>query len=457
MATSTSEDFTVQTDPFRRELLAQFLPARQRAVLILREVLDWPAADVAAALDMTTAAVNSALQRARARLGEAGLGEDQIDEPADPGHRAQIDRYVVAFENADLAALEKLLTDDALLEMPPFLNWYVGREPYIRFIARVFTLRGTDWRMVPVHANGQPALAAYTRAEDGGYALHTLQVFTVTESGISRNTLFQDQERRGLTRPRRQPQHRTSMSAFQPDADLSGDVAFRLMATSFMRLFWQSAGVRRRPGGRGPRGRGPGNGCHDLDGNVPNAVPQQSCRLAELIMPFRVVLVLGRVAERLDEPVDETFGRRPLANRPAGFGGHLEHIPERGIAPGLRLAEVHIGGVHRVQRSGDLGHTESRPLRDVADRDHVALLQQCHDRSEHRHLAWSPRVFQGPPSAISGCSADVDHRQATHGAITSDCPRVHYSCISDSLARMPLRRIRVAVLRLRGPPGIPVG
>jgi RNA polymerase sigma-70 factor (ECF subfamily) len=172
----------------------QLLPARQRAVLILREVLDWPAADVAAAVDMTTAAVNSALQRARARLGQAGLGEDQIDEPADPGHRAQIERYVVAFENADLAALEKLLTDDVVLEMPPFLTWYAGREPYIRFIARVFTLRGTDWRMVPAHANGQPALAAYTRAQDGGYALNTLQVFTVTESGISRNTAFQDQD-----------------------------------------------------------------------------------------------------------------------------------------------------------------------------------------------------------------------------------------------------------------------
>jgi RNA polymerase sigma-70 factor, ECF subfamily len=172
----------------------QFLPARQRAVLILREVLEWPAADVAAALDMTTAAVNSSLQRARARLGEAGLGEEQIDEPADPDHRALIDRYVVAFENADLAALEKLLTDDAVLEMPPFLTWYVGREPYIRFIARVFTLRGTDWRMMPLHANGQPALAAYVRAQDGAYALHTLQVFTVTESGISHNTTFQDQD-----------------------------------------------------------------------------------------------------------------------------------------------------------------------------------------------------------------------------------------------------------------------
>jgi RNA polymerase sigma-70 factor (ECF subfamily) len=172
----------------------QFLPARQRAVLILREVLDWPAADVAATLEMTSAAVNSALQRARARLGAAGLSEEQIDEPADPGDRAQVERYAVAFESADLAALEKLLTDDAVLEMPPFLTWYAGREPYIRFMARIFTLRGTDWRMVPTRANGQPALAAYTRAQDGGYHLHTLQVFTVTGAGISRNTVFQDQD-----------------------------------------------------------------------------------------------------------------------------------------------------------------------------------------------------------------------------------------------------------------------
>ncbi|WP_433246493.1 sigma-70 family RNA polymerase sigma factor [Streptosporangium sp. CA-135522] len=170
----------------------QFLPARQRAVLVLRDVLDWPAAEVAEALDTTSAAVNSALQRARARLSEVGLDEDQIDEPADPSHRALIDRYVTAFENADLATLERLLTDDAVLEMPPFLNWYVGREAYVRFIARIFTLRGTDWRMRPVRANGQPAVAAYVRGRDGTYGLHTLQVFTVTGSGVSRTTVFQD-------------------------------------------------------------------------------------------------------------------------------------------------------------------------------------------------------------------------------------------------------------------------
>jgi RNA polymerase sigma-70 factor (ECF subfamily) len=170
----------------------QLLPARQRAVLILREVLGWPAADVADLLGLSTAAVNSALQRARARLDAAGLGEDQVREPDDAEQRAVVDRYVVAFQTADLAAMERLLADDVVMEMPPFVNWYRGRDHYLRFMARVFTLRGTDWRLVPVGANRQPALAAYTPAPDGGYALHTLQVFTVSDQGIDRCTTFQD-------------------------------------------------------------------------------------------------------------------------------------------------------------------------------------------------------------------------------------------------------------------------
>jgi RNA polymerase sigma-70 factor, ECF subfamily len=170
----------------------QYLPPRQRAVLILRDVLDWSAAEVAGALDTTPAAGNSALQRARARLEEVGVDEDQIDEPSDPDRRALIDRYVTAFENADVVALERLLTDDAVLEMPPVLNWFVGREAYGRFIAHLFAMRGSDWRMVPTAANGQPAVAAYLRGRNGAYHVHTLQVFTVTESGISHNVVFQD-------------------------------------------------------------------------------------------------------------------------------------------------------------------------------------------------------------------------------------------------------------------------
>jgi RNA polymerase sigma-70 factor (ECF subfamily) len=168
----------------------QLLPPRQRAVLILRDVIDLPAAEVADVLDMTLAAVNSALQRARARLREAGPREDDICEPT--AARALVDRYVAAFESADLAALKRLLTDDAVMEMPPYLNWLVGAEDYTRFIARAYALRGTDWRTVPVGANGQPAVAAYVRAADGTYALHTIQVFTATGRGISHSVVYQD-------------------------------------------------------------------------------------------------------------------------------------------------------------------------------------------------------------------------------------------------------------------------
>jgi RNA polymerase sigma-70 factor (ECF subfamily) len=76
--------------------------------------------------------------------------------------------------------------------MPPVPLWYLGRADYGRFIARVFGMRGTDWRMVPLAANGQPALAAYCRGEHGPYELHTLPVLTVTPAGIARNVVFQD-------------------------------------------------------------------------------------------------------------------------------------------------------------------------------------------------------------------------------------------------------------------------
>jgi hypothetical protein len=141
------------------------LPPRQRAILILREVLELPAAEAVDLLAITPAAVNSALQRARGRL--AGVAEDQIDEPAKPDLRATVDSYVPAFENADITALTRLLTAEAILEMPPMAVWYAGRENYGRFITRVWAMRGTDWRMRPAAANGQPAVAAYVRGDDG--------------------------------------------------------------------------------------------------------------------------------------------------------------------------------------------------------------------------------------------------------------------------------------------------
>jgi len=172
----------------------QFLPARQRAVVILRDVLDYSAAETAVILDTTATAVNSSLQRARARLGAVAPLQDELDEPADAARRELLDRYVTAFENADVAALTRVLTEDAVLEMPPMTNWYAGRENFGRFIARVYAIRGTDWRMIATTANGQPAFVAYVRGADGVYRLHTLQVFTLTAAGISRSTVFQDAE-----------------------------------------------------------------------------------------------------------------------------------------------------------------------------------------------------------------------------------------------------------------------
>jgi RNA polymerase sigma-70 factor, ECF subfamily len=169
----------------------QVLPPRQRAVLVLREVLEFSAAEVAAQLGTTVAAVNSALQRARAALADAGdVGE--VTEPDDPEVRAVIGRYVRAFEAADVPALVRLLTDGAVLEMPPVPLWFRGRRDYGRFIRRVFETRGTGWSVSQLTASGQPALAAYAPEPGGGHRLHTLQVFTVTGGLVARNVVFAD-------------------------------------------------------------------------------------------------------------------------------------------------------------------------------------------------------------------------------------------------------------------------
>ncbi|MER7541940.1 sigma-70 family RNA polymerase sigma factor [Spirillospora sp. NPDC127506] len=181
----------VRRGSLRLALIAamQVLPPRQRAVLILRDVLEFSAAEVAGLLETSPAAVNSALQRARAGL--AGVApEEEIAEPDDAGAGAVLDRYIESFEAADVAGLVALLTDDAVLEMPPVPLWYLGRRDYGRFMERVFAMRGTGWRMTRTTANAQPAAVAY-HFSDGAYRLHTLQVFTVTPKGIARNVVFQ--------------------------------------------------------------------------------------------------------------------------------------------------------------------------------------------------------------------------------------------------------------------------
>ncbi len=176
----------VRRDSLRLALVAamQVLPPRQRAVWVLREVLEFSAAEVAGLLDTSVASVNSALQRARAGL--AGERIVRTDDGPDV-HRA-VAAYVRAFEAADVAALVDLLTEDVVLEMPPVPLWFVGRDDYAAFIRRVFAMRGVGWRMVPTSANGQPAVAAY--APD--HRLHTLQVFTVVGGLITHNVVFQD-------------------------------------------------------------------------------------------------------------------------------------------------------------------------------------------------------------------------------------------------------------------------
>jgi RNA polymerase sigma-70 factor (ECF subfamily) len=170
----------------------QLLPPRQRAVLVLRDVLAFSAAEVAAHLGTSTASVNSALQRARATLADAVPAEEELADPDDLSVRDTVDQYVRAFESADVPALVGLLTAAVVLEMPPVPLWYRGPTDYGRFIARVFAMRGTGWRMLPVRANGQPALAAYAPETDGTLRLHTLQVLTVSGRAIEHNVVFQD-------------------------------------------------------------------------------------------------------------------------------------------------------------------------------------------------------------------------------------------------------------------------
>jgi RNA polymerase sigma-70 factor, ECF subfamily len=171
----------------------QHLSARQRGALILRDVLSFSASEAAEILGTTVVSVNSSLQRARRRLKEAGVRQEGLSEPPAAEQRAWVDRYMKAFELADIESLKRLLTEDVLMEMPPMLNWFTGPGNYGLFMEWVFGAAGTDWHLEAVAANGQHGFAAYQRSGNG-YHLHTLQIFTVTAKGISRNSVFQDSD-----------------------------------------------------------------------------------------------------------------------------------------------------------------------------------------------------------------------------------------------------------------------
>jgi RNA polymerase sigma-70 factor (ECF subfamily) len=167
----------------------QELPARQRAVLILRDVVQFSAAEVAELLETTPAAVNSALQRARAHLAEVAPSDD-ITEPEDRELLALVERYCAAFENGDMAALTALLQADVKLEMPPFAVWFTGRDAVTRFLAaRTFAEPG-NVLMIPTSANGQPAVADYRRDAAGVMRAHAIHVLTAGQGGITAITVF---------------------------------------------------------------------------------------------------------------------------------------------------------------------------------------------------------------------------------------------------------------------------
>jgi RNA polymerase sigma-70 factor (ECF subfamily) len=169
----------------------QHLPAQQRAALLLRDVLAFPAADVAAMLDISVAAVKSALQRARARLRDVSPNADEVIEPTEPRARELLEKYITAFENADTTLLEEALRHDAALEMVGSRTWFAGRSTCLPYLAGVVGVHG-DWRMVAIAANGQPAAAAYRRDEDGVLRAFGIATLDVTASGIARIVVFGD-------------------------------------------------------------------------------------------------------------------------------------------------------------------------------------------------------------------------------------------------------------------------
>ncbi|SFW91675.1 RNA polymerase, sigma subunit, ECF family [Amycolatopsis australiensis] len=170
----------------------QHLPPRQRAILILRDVLAFTAPETARILDTTTTAVKSGLQRARARLEELGPEPERPLEPSDPRARALLEDYMAAFERADARLLEQVLRKDATLEATPFRDWYAGREKCIRLLENSVLGKRGDWRMIPTTANGQSAAAVYHRDTTGVFGAHGIVVLTPTATGVARVVEFHD-------------------------------------------------------------------------------------------------------------------------------------------------------------------------------------------------------------------------------------------------------------------------
>ena len=174
----------------------QHLPPRQRAVLILCEVLRWKATEVAELLDTTVASVNSALQRARATLEASDVSSTDPAPAMDESQRELLMRYVEAFERYDMDALTSLIQEDATQSMPPYELWLSGRENILRWwVGPGAGCRGS--RVIPtVTANGSPAFGQYKPSDSGsGYDPWALQVLEIADGRIIELTFFLDTER----------------------------------------------------------------------------------------------------------------------------------------------------------------------------------------------------------------------------------------------------------------------
>lgn len=190
---SDPADVVSARESVRLALIAslQYLPARQRAIFLLHEVVTFSAEETSELLGMTTAAVKSGLQRARRRMRALAPDSEALLEPTDPRARELLDRYIAAFERSDAALLIEVLRADATLEATPFRDWKTGRADCIHFLAtRLFGAPG-DWRMRPTIANGQPAAAVYHR-DSGVLCARDIVVLTATATGVSRVVAFHD-------------------------------------------------------------------------------------------------------------------------------------------------------------------------------------------------------------------------------------------------------------------------
>jgi RNA polymerase sigma-70 factor, ECF subfamily len=169
----------------------QHLPPRQRAVLILREVLRWKATEVAELLDTSVASVNSALQRARSTLAATDVDATDASPPMDDQQRALLTRYVDAFQRYDLDALTSLLREDATWSMPPYKLWLRSHDDIRRWcLGPGIGCRGS--RLVPTGANGSPAFGQYKPSTAGGHEPWSLQVLELSADRIDGITFFLD-------------------------------------------------------------------------------------------------------------------------------------------------------------------------------------------------------------------------------------------------------------------------